>query len=86
MSGNGTIHKAKLNSVASTELFSNPCFKLKSVPQEKKNYKRKLLIGDKLPGPPQTIPSNIIKYNTTKGKKKNQTSYSVQTLWHETAI
>ena len=73
------IHKAKLNSIASTELFSKPCFKLKRVPQAKKNYKHKLRTGDKLPVPPQTVPSNIIKHNTAKGKplKKHQTSYSV---------
>lgn len=73
------IHKAKLNSIANTKLFSNPRFKLNRVPQARKNYKRELCTGDKLPVPPQTIPSNIIKHDTTKGKppKKPQTSYSV---------
>lgn len=41
------IHKAKLNSIASTKLFSKLCFKLKRVPQAKTNYKQKSRIGAK---------------------------------------
>lgn len=54
------IHKAKLNSTASTKPLSKPCFKLTRVPQAKKNYKHKLHTGDKLPILPKPLPQTLL--------------------------
>lgn len=54
------IHKAKLNSIASTKLFSKLCFKLTRVPQAKKNYKHKLHTRDKLPVLPKPLPQTLL--------------------------